>query len=270
MGDPCTPFSLISRAVDCLFYIRWHANYRLEGDKVIDIAELKLTNGTSFNEGNMYHVFAVLSQRLCLDTVLAARDDRNLADRSVSYHMRLLTGISPESKALYTYSPSEPVLALAATRLLFAIPGSWARVLDTLSERLCQSGLIEKGLTGELGARTLLLIARDLAAPKENNRPDFLKPVPLLDFLDVLFGNTSWCSKETWKGLFDAFNDTYVNFTHWITTKDPLPEVPDRYVDIIFCMQLLRSCLQETASKLVGSWSCGLSPGVDRPIHSHI
>ena len=128
----------------------------------------------------------------------------------------------------YTRSPSEPVLALCAADILCGEAGRWALVLMTFCKSLCEGGLVDKGLLGEFAARTLLLIARDFTAPKLPGLgcPDLLKPVPLLDFLDELFGNTQWCGTNRDK-FFDAFQYTYVNFTHWIVTKDPLPEDPD-------------------------------------------
>ena len=88
------------------------------------------------------------------------------------------------------------VLDLGAVKCLYQIKDNkrdymllW-QVLDTFSQHLCSAGLIEKGLTGELGAQMLLLLARDFAAPERI--PNLLKPVPLLDVIDTLFGNKSW------------------------------------------------------------------------------
>jgi hypothetical protein len=196
-------------------------------DDVIETARLKLTNGESFGQNNIDHVLAVLSPRLCLEPVLANSEAIDLAKRSTANHMRLLTGIASARRTLYTYSPSEPVLVLGAVDILYKKDQSWGPVLDTFSKRLCEAGLVEKGIIGELGARTLLLIARDFAAPK---RPDggrhLLTPVRLLDFLDQLFGNSRWCGHR--KKFTKAFSDSYVNFSHWVITKDSLPEVPDR------------------------------------------
>jgi hypothetical protein len=158
--------------VKLLMRFRWHALFRVGHEaELIQSASLKLTNGRPFNSENADHVIAVLSQRLCVDTVFVGSEALELADRSVANHMRLLTGFSSDQRTFYTYSPSEPMLALAAAHLLY-----WndclGRVLDTFSRKLCQVGLIEKSIMGELGGRTLLMVARDLAAPpsaKGNN-----------------------------------------------------------------------------------------------------
>src|SRR6202008_356043 len=111
-----------------------------------------------------------------------------LADRSVARHMRLITGISADRRTFYTYSPSEPILVLAAANILYNTGDhkSLGRVLDTFSEYLCSSGLVEKGLMGELGVRILLILARDFATPKEGVLgPNLLRPVRLLAVMDT-------------------------------------------------------------------------------------
>jgi len=194
------------------------------------MASSKLTNGEVFNDQNVDHVFAVLSQRLSIEPVLVGSEAVQLADRSVSHHMKLITGMSTDRRAFYTYSPSEPTLVLGAANILYNTEDDrrLGRVLDTFSKHLCSSGLVEKGLTGELGARVLLLLARDFAAPVEGmcNR-NLLKPVRLLEMVNVLFGATTWAGKD--QGKYNiAFKTAHVNFTHWIVTKDPLPETPDQ------------------------------------------
>ena len=177
-------------------------------------------------------MFAVLSQRLCIETVLVGSEAIALADRSVAHHMRLITGISADRRTFYTYSPSEPILVLGAVNILYNTGdvNRLGRVLDTFSKHLCSSGLVEKGFTGELGARILLLLARDFAAPEEHGRgPNLLRPVRLLTVIDVLFGKTTWTGTDVHQEAYnEAFKTAHVNFTHWIVTKDPLPEMPDR------------------------------------------
>jgi hypothetical protein len=98
-------------------------------------------------------------------------------------------------RGLYTHSPSEPALVLGAVDILYETPGRWAPILNTFGTTLCDSGVVEKGLIGKLGARMLLLVARDFSAPKSSNKvPDVLQLVPLMYFFDTLFGNTTWCS----------------------------------------------------------------------------
>jgi len=197
---------------------------------VIAAASLKLTNGEKFDDRSLDHVFTVLSQRLCIEPVVVNSEAIELAERSVASHMRLITGISDDRRTLYTYSPSEPILVLGAIDILHNPEDDkrLGQVLGTFSKQLCSAGLVENGLIGELGARILLLLARDFAAPMVRGRGrNLLKPVPLLTVIDTLFGNTIWAGEDRTEYV-KAFGAAHVNFTHWIVTKDPLPEMPDR------------------------------------------
>ena len=192
------------------------------------MASLKLLNGEPYNTENKDHVFAVLSQRLCLDLVIASSEAIGLADRSVAHHMRLLTGFSANSDQFYTHSPSEPVLVMGSINILYnmSAPNRLGQALNTLSKDLCSTGLVDKGILGELGARTLFLIARDFAAPYHSSRRNLLKPVRLLNFLDTLFGKDIFDCPHRLK-FENAFGKAYVNFTHWISTRDSIPEKPE-------------------------------------------
>ncbi|SRR5258707_14173133 len=144
--------------------------------------------------------------------------------------MRLMTDVSQNQPIFNTNSPSEPMLALGAARLLYDEGNTiLGRVLGTFNRRLCEAGLVEKGLLGEIAGRILLTVARDLAAPSTNDGPNLLQLVPLMNFLDKLFGNKTWTMpcRDDFDG---AFGDTYVNFTHWAVTKDPLPEKLSQYL----------------------------------------
>jgi hypothetical protein len=207
--------------------IRWHALFDQERPlAVVDAACTRLTDSRQFNDQNEAHVLAVLSPRLCIEINLGAIE---LATRSVAQHMRLLSSMSPDHRAFSTFSPSEPILVQAAAEILHCEDKPWGPVLDTFSNGLCKPGLVEVGLVGELGARTLLVIARDFTAPKtaSGGLPDLLQPVLLLEFLDNLFGNKKWCSQH--RDSFErAFGNAFINFTHWIITKDALPDILER------------------------------------------
>jgi hypothetical protein len=186
---------------------------------------MKLINGSRFNAKDKDHVFAVASQRFCLDPVVASAEAIQLADRSVAHHMRFLTGFSNNHSVFYTHSPSEPILVFGAINLLYGKQRLLGTVLNTLSADLCGGGLVEKGLLGELCARILLLTARDYAAPIGRSQLNYSKPVRLLDFLSKLFGTKTW-ARQNQEKFDNAFAEAYVNFTHWIVTRDSLPEKP--------------------------------------------
>jgi hypothetical protein len=215
------------------FYTRWSAHLPEddEGD-LVDLAGWKLTcaEPSGFNPKDQDHVFAVLSQRLCLDAVLSGAEAINLADRSVAQHMRLLTGFSAHGEIFYTHSPSEPILALGSAKLLYDHPDNLGLALETLASGLCSAGLVEKGTSGELAARTLLLIARDFSRSPQARWKHLLQPLPLLDLLGNLFGGNNWKGHNEEK--FDqVFGNAYVNFTHWLVTRDPMPKAPNTCVE---------------------------------------
>ena len=197
--------------------------------EAITSASWKLLNGESFSDTDKNHVFAVLSQRLCLDPVISASEATELADRAVAHHMRLLTGFSTNSDRFYSHSPSEPVLVMGSINILYdgSQPDRLRNVLQTLSRDLCKAGLVEKGVFGELGARTLILIARDFAASYCGAGRVRFRPVPLMDFLVTLFGRDQFDHSDKLK-LDNAFDKAYVNFTHWISTRDTIPDKLDQ------------------------------------------
>ncbi|KAK2464125.1 hypothetical protein APHAL10511_003873 [Amanita phalloides] len=211
----------------------WSAYRNLPASGVVALASLKLRNAEAFRATDKDHVFAVLSQRLCLEPVIAASEAVKLADRSVGHHMRLLTGLTANYDRFCTHSPSEPILVMGTIDILYNIPDSnrLRDVLKTLSRDLCGAGLVDKGTLGELGARTLLLIARDFAAPFANPPGrNLLIPVPLLKFLHTLFGKDNFTEYVEPK-LGKAFSKAHVNFTHWISTRDSIPKTPNENKD---------------------------------------
>ncbi|KAK2463806.1 hypothetical protein APHAL10511_004111 [Amanita phalloides] len=211
----------------------WSALRDLPAGEVVALASLKLRNAVAFRATDKDHVFAVLSQRLCLEPVIAASEAVELADRSVAYHMRLLSGFTANYDRSYTHSPSEPILVMGTIDILYNTPDSnrLRDVLKTLSRDLCGAGLVDKGVLGELGARTLLLIARDFAAPFANPPGrNLLIPVPLLKFLHTLFGKDNFTEYVEPK-LGKAFSKAHVNFTHWISTRDSIPKTPNENKD---------------------------------------
>ena len=198
---------------------------------MVKFASWKLINGHIFNHQDINQVFVVLSQWLCIKPVLVGSEAIALADQSVAHHMRLITSISANRRTFYTDLPSEPILVLGTANILHNT-GEGKRlgwVLDTFSKHLCSSGLVKKGLIGELGARILLMLAHGFVTPVEHRcGPNLLRPVHLLMVIDVLFSNTMWTGTDVHREAYNkAFGTAHVNFTHWIVTKDPLPEVPD-------------------------------------------
>jgi hypothetical protein len=204
--------------------------------ELLSTVALKLTCGHLFEPGNKEHALAVMSQRVCLDLVLSSTKAIALADRSVSHHLRILTRYAESGPTFCTVSPSEPMLALAAFKLMHerapnhdlnSRTTNLPSLLQTVSKDLCSAGLIEKGQVGELCARVLFTVARDLTVLNQGRDwEEAGKPVRVLDVLETLLGD-GWAEINTRKHFEEAFGNEYVNYTHWIMTEDALPEEPD-------------------------------------------
>ena len=239
-------------------YFRWNSQFRKgKEEELVKLAGIKLAKGV-FDPKDMDHVLAVLSQRISIDTVLVGSEALRLADRSVGNHMRLLTGISHKQRTFQIHAPSEPMLALGAARLLYTKDTVLGQVLDTFSDELCEAGLVDKGLLGELAARILLTVARDLAAPKKliGSGQDLLKPVLLMDFLDKLFGNNTWCSTNNRDDFNKAFKDTYINLYPLDRNQRSTPSRPIS-VCISFCVAFPTCLLSPTKAHTCKSLGSG-------------
>ena len=73
-------------------------------------------------------------------------------------------------------------------------------------------------------------------------------------FLDTLFGNKTWCDPHRTE-FSNAFDDTYVNFGHWIVTKDPLPAAPVSVSSTFWSQASVDSILR--SHLLANLWSRG-------------
>ncbi|TFK75164.1 hypothetical protein BDN72DRAFT_561208 [Pluteus cervinus] len=195
--------------------------------KLLDDRPSALDLGDPDSSGN---ILSLLTQRLCIDTILCGKEAATLTKRTVSDHMRLLVGLSEDRRTFYPSSPSEPVLAVAAAFTLYTNPKfSLNKVLAGFEKHLCSAGLVDKGLLGELAARLLLLTARDHAAlGDETEVLRLLNPVPLPTMLRHLFGAGNDLLKVgQFNQLLTEFAEVYVNFTHWVVTNGNLPEELD-------------------------------------------
>lgn len=163
----------------------------LAADCLWDVAMLKLTGDEDFMTGNDAHCFSVMASRLALSLVPTHpprsplfRRQKLFMDRTVDRHMRIVKHVTDEG-AMYVESPSEPVLAIAAS--LFMLPlrrdekpfrfaktsrqkasNTYGDVLESFRQRclLEPDVTIFEGSHGELASRIALMIARDAAKQK--------------------------------------------------------------------------------------------------------
>ncbi|KAF8458608.1 hypothetical protein BGX38DRAFT_1138686 [Terfezia claveryi] len=181
---------------------RLHAGSSME--TLRSFVEMKLLGGpVAFDTLNQNHVFSILASRLCLDPCVNSQESVNLATEAVNSHLRLVVGMNQEASSFRTITPSEPIVAHTAASLLMGggdfrhsvdTRSIWPRCLDTLSSVIGR-GLVEKGLKGELYARILVIIARDIllstAQPFKPNACNWSRPFAVMDFLGILLNPAS-------------------------------------------------------------------------------
>lgn len=183
----------------------------------------KLIGGKKeYNPTNRDHVFAVLSIRLCLDVDISNPITYPLSQTAVHLHMRVVRSIDPSTGYLFTRTPSEPVLALAAAHHLCP-DESWSISLKTFTSNLLSLGAIDKGSKGELFARLMLTLARDHAVKntliRDSNSESVVPPFSVKSFLQALFSKNY---HESISSIDSTILDSRLNFLMFTSTKERL------------------------------------------------
>jgi hypothetical protein len=197
-----------------------------------ELAKQKLLGGkkvAQYDPTNADEVFAVVSFRLSLDVCSQKPQSYGLSRKAVDSHMVVVTGLRQTEGLLYTLTPSEPVLAIAAMSLLRP-EKMWARSILTLNSELLGKGLVDKGTKGELFARLLLVLARDALRPALPPRP--MPPFTLRQLLQQLFDTSFHPSIACIDaGLLSGL----LNFTHLASMAADLAadDLPDLLLDLL-------------------------------------
>ena len=191
----------------------------------------KLLRSRSYDTTDPQHVAAVLAARICLGRVINSRDAITFQEVAVSSHLRLVQEMDSQNGLLRTIVPPEPIISEAVAHLLTST-GSWPQSIECLATKLLRPGIIDKGRSGELVTRLLLIMAHDKCAEelmrlKGAHVPtfDFAKPLSLLDFLRNLFTTSIYDSIVTAPvGRFgttvgEVFRGALLNFTHFVETE---------------------------------------------------
>ncbi|KAI3487437.1 hypothetical protein L1887_48626 [Cichorium endivia] len=146
----------------------------LERDQFWSTAQYKLTGAHAFSSESALHCYSVLASRLALGLVPAYasaqavfQEQKLFAQQAVDRHMRIVTAVTPDA-SMRVESPSEPVLAIAASLIMLSAghtADSYRSILSSFHRRclVAQSVLLFKGTYGELAARLALLAAWDAA-----------------------------------------------------------------------------------------------------------
>jgi len=133
--------------------------------------------------------------------------------------MRICLSVTSDGSWHYTSYPSEPILSCVAASLLYRKAGNIVDCLAVLNNKL-RSGLVDRGQRGELVSRMLLLLGREYTprpTPAVPGGLEYCKPVKVLDYLKTTFGDYFQDFK-----IREAFEQAYINFTHWLSMKESL------------------------------------------------
>ncbi|KAF8346701.1 hypothetical protein F5887DRAFT_91833 [Amanita rubescens] len=194
------------------------------------LARLKLAPGIEENKPDIGDQLAVLAQRFGLDIYFGYKEAISLIENAVASHGRVYLATTEERTWSFTTYPSEPLLSCVAAQLLHQSPKARKDILVALNEKV-KAGLIEVGKTGELANRLIFLLGKDLYI--RQSVQDFPVPlltpeselfdckmVPLIGYLQYLFGSSFW--GETEANAKALFADAYINFSHWVSMKDDI------------------------------------------------
>ncbi|SAM78733.1 related to conserved hypothetical Ustilaginaceae-specific protein [Ustilago bromivora] len=178
----------------------------LECSNFWDNVLFKLQGKEDFSADNTAQCFSVMASRLALGLVPVHEGGGALfgkqklfMDKTVDRHMGMVSRISNDA-SMYVNSPSEPVLAIAASLIMFPVAieecdeqvelgqkpvNPYGSILENFRTRCLVDPAIAgfKGMHGELDSRMTLIVAWDAAKRKEL---DALEQQTKSDYAEVL------------------------------------------------------------------------------------
>ncbi|SPO29087.1 related to conserved hypothetical Ustilaginaceae-specific protein [Ustilago trichophora] len=242
----------------------------LDPDDFWTTATLKLQGTPKFDPLQPAQCFSVLASRLALCLVPAHWGDlpfmgeqKAFVDQTVDRHMRIVTRVT-DTAGMHVDSPSEPVLAVAASLLMLPrakdapelrtiATNRYGLILESFRTRclLSQHIPIFKGTDGELAARIAMTTAWDAVKEKalrngasrglDSTVRTLGEPVLLYDVVQGLahldFGHASIVQNriESIQAVVSALNPTdkvqaWTHFTHFDVIPYPFSEITPEYL----------------------------------------
>ncbi|KAF5372022.1 hypothetical protein D9615_008096 [Tricholomella constricta] len=181
------------------------------------------------DEPNDSHAqLAALAIRINLDFDTERQIAQETDGKLVESHLRVVFAVPAHGKFIRTGSPSEPLLVEAARQHLDVKQSNEIQfTAPTLLSDAFSKGYLARGDRGETLLRTLFILARDAVVCKMEN-PPINAPIRVLDWLRALF-NPKWhefilnarpVGDVDGLTLAEAFDDAWINFTHFIRAGD--------------------------------------------------
>ncbi|KAJ1304934.1 hypothetical protein OPQ81_006067 [Rhizoctonia solani] len=213
----------------------WYAQRQIKPHKnIFTFAGDKLT-ASGMAEHKAGSILATLGVRVGITFDKTEHTSYSTQSKLVNTHLRVVYSMLPHREYMHTGSPSEPVLAEAASRYLNGpeCRGTSIEGPERLYAEL-KKGLLARGERGELAGRLLLTCAHDLAVARNfdphDPEPVYHCPILVEDFLCALF-HPSYHElilnaipvneNEPTETLRTAFFDCYVSFSHFALAEDP-------------------------------------------------
>ena len=188
-------------------------------------AAVKLLGGPGhdYNPSNKNHVFAVMAARVSLDVAIANPRAYSFSTDAVDGHLRVVTRIHIDPPTFETWSPSEPIVARAASELLCEKEKSniWSLSLRTLHRELLFPGLLDPGPWGELAARYLMILAHDQLRFSSIDRIDQDNMFTVNHLLRSLLNSTH---HHVLDHLDQDISESWMNFSHFVSTLSSVKE----------------------------------------------
>jgi hypothetical protein len=197
---------------------------------ILRLAQAKLTGMRNFDSSSdgdkRMALMAVIDVQLSLDyEPRREKVEMNEATLVESY-MRIAYSIPQGSEYLRSGYPSEPLLAEAAARQLWAWRAKNPSVVVETLTSILETGVLDRGELGELTGRLLLLDAYHRAVDFDQSRrsqespPNFSAGCRLITFIKMLFKDAELIldsRPDNVEGIpfRDAFKDARVCFTHF-------------------------------------------------------
>ncbi|KAF9232686.1 hypothetical protein BU15DRAFT_67236 [Melanogaster broomeanus] len=194
-----------------------------------DLARQKLCGGGMYDPGTTRHSLAVLGQRFALDICFGHSEVVEHMESLVASHLRICITVTEDRRWSFTTYPSEPYLSCVAANILHAKSEMRDETLKVLMKKV-NDGMIDMGQSGELASRMLWLLAKDLLVRTYHSPSQFLderkgkgwdaelidcQEVSVRDFFVFLFGSDFWT--RAGQSATTAFDNAYVNFSHWVS-----------------------------------------------------
>ncbi|CAE6421266.1 unnamed protein product [Rhizoctonia solani] len=219
--------------------VSWYTELKIRPrNNIFNFASDKLTAiGGPYDKNDS--LLAALCVRVGIAFDKTNHASHSLVSRLVESHSRVVCAIPEHQHFMHTGSPSESILAEAASQYLNSagVPDIATEGPSVLSLEL-EKGSIARGERGELAGRLLLTCAHDLALKNTvalaSSYVRYHHPLRVLDFLRAMFHedhhelilkampviDRSIVGQSDAVFLCDAFSDSFVSFSHFVLAED--------------------------------------------------